>query len=40
MGKHIIQIKTFVLNDKRHDAGWYIYNMIMLKTGNTIWVRI
>lgn len=40
MGKHMTQIKAFVLSDKRHDAGWYIDAMTMLKAGNTIWVRI
>jgi len=40
MDKHITQIKTFVLNDKRHDASWYMAAKTTLKAGNMIWVRI
>lgn len=40
MSKHIIQIKAFVLNDKRHDASWYVDARIMIKVGNKIWVRV
>ena len=40
MSKHIIEIKAFVLNDKRHDAGWYMAARIVIKSGDTLWVRI
>ena len=40
MGKHIIQIEAFVLNDKHHDAGWYMAARTMIKSDGMLWVRI